>query len=363
MTEIEKAELTTHVLNKTPYLLVLSSPKNKHEPKQMVAKNQRLPYALTYPRDGGSEVRFELLDNEGSPVIGFRVETLVVNANEPQHFQSAGLPNDSIVQVIIKFAGQNKVIEVSLVRQSQIGLKDSEKQGLFELGIGLSRLGLSVIRMRRDETREELLNLTLSEGTTTFSITGSSQVTFAGSFEDIQIDNNSTQKTSCPVILRRVASRASKKAIQWSFSFDNPSLSSHMFFRWAAFESSSFEVFIEEEYLEKLKEFYSKIYKLAYNKLIQSSEDYVHLKYYADLNRVVEGFDINSRMWELTDIDNTNDFVYIQLLGLPKVKFILTYHEDPSTTLDNDLELVSLLGVAVGGFEGASLEIDGRSDR
>ena len=121
--------------------------------------------------------------------------------------------------------------------------------------------------------------------------------------------------------------------------------------------------FIEEEYLEKLRRHFAKLHKLISNKLIQSSEDYVHLKYYADLHRAVEGFDINGRLWELAEIDNTNDFVYIQLLGLPKTRFVLTYLEDPSTTLDKDLELFSLLGVAVGGFEGASLDIDGRSDR
>jgi hypothetical protein len=165
------------------------------------------------------------------------------------------------------------------------------------------------------------------------------------------------------VLLRRLASRTPKKAIQWSFSFDNPRLSSHLFFRWAAFESASFEVLIEEEYLEKLRRYFIKLQKLISNKLIQSSEDYVHLEYYADLNRITQGFDINSRLWEMAEIDNTNEFVYIQLLGLPKTKFVVTYLEDPVTTLDKDLELFSLLGVAVGGFEGASLEIDGRSYR
>lgn len=362
VSEIDQSELTTHVVNRTPFLLVLSSPKNRHEPKQTVARNQRLPYALTYPRDGGSKVKFELLDSEGAGLIGFCVETLAVNANEPQLFQSDGLPADGVVEVVIKFAGQNKVIEVSMIRQSQIGLKESEKPTVVEFGVGLSRLGLSVIRMKQDETREELLNLTLTEGAASFSVTGNSQITFAGTFEDLQVDNNSSEKTACPVLLRRVAARAAKKAIQWSFSFDNPRLSSHKFFRWVAFECSSFEVFIEEEYLEKLRRYFAKLHKLISNKLIQSSEDYVLLKYYADLNRAVEGFNINARLWELAEIDNTNDFVYIQLLGLPKTRFVLTYLEDPSTTLDKDLELFSLLGVAVGGFEGASLDIDGRSD-
>jgi len=362
VSEIDRAELTTHVVNRTPFLLVLSSPKNRHEPKQSVARNQRLPYALTYPRDGGSQVRFELLDAEGRPLIGFQVETLAVNANEPHHFQSDGLPADNLVQVVIKFAGQFKVIEVSLLRTSQLGSKDAEAPTLLELGLGLSRLGLSLIRMRQDETREELLNLTLTEGTASFSVTGSSQVTFAGGFEDIQVDNNASQKTSCPVLLRKLACRGPKKALQWSFSFDNPTLSSHLFFRWAAFESASFEVFIEEEYLEKLRRYFWKLHKQVSNRLIESSEDYVHLKYYADLHLTQEGFDLNKRLWELAELDNTNDFVYIQQLGLPPTRFVVTYLEDPGTTLDKDLELFSLLGVAVGGFEGASLEIGGRSD-
>ena len=193
---------------------MLSSPKNRHEPKQTVARNQRLSYALTYPRDGGSQVKFELQDSEGVGLIGFCVETLAVNANEPQHFQSDGLPADGIVQVVIKFAGQNKVIEVNLVRQSQIGLKDSEKPAVLEFGVCLSRLGLSVMRMRQDETREELINLTLTDGAASFSVTGNSQITFAGAFDDLQVDNNSSQKTACPVLLRRVAARAAKKAIK-----------------------------------------------------------------------------------------------------------------------------------------------------
>ena len=58
-------------------------------------------------------------------------------------------------------------------------------------------------------------------------------------------------------------------------------------------------------------------------------------------------------------MDKKNNYVYIDNLNLPNIHILLSYFQDPSSTIDKDFALVSLIGVAVGGFESANIDLKG----
>jgi hypothetical protein len=52
-------------------------------------------------------------------------------------------------------------------------------------------------------------------------------------------------------------------------------------------------------------------------------------------------------------------FIFIEELVLPSIMAKCSYYQNPSITVEKEFELMSLMGVAFGGFEDANITLKG----
>ena len=369
VTLIEKEELTTHILNRTNYIIKVSAINGRNEPTQIVESGQQLPYAQFFAKTNDQQLKFLVQDlSEESQLSGefvssFVVDTRSVNGVDATYFDTKF--KDQLMQVRVSFIGKNKVIEVCLVKQKDIHKKENRINESIEVCLRIVNIGVSFMRLSKDKPREEILNVSAFGSLISLSIDSLSQVSFRGKLDDIQIDNSRSPNTYYPVVLKRSEEKLRdgetiKPALNWIFSIEQSGKSEHMYFKEALVFVSKFDVYVEEDYAAKVQDYFSEISSKINDELENKSEKHLKLKYFESLLKIPENIDINKRSWEIKKIDTSNNQVYAEKLTLPVFSFSLSYYQDPSITMEKDFELSSLIGVAIGGFEDAKILIKGQ---
>jgi hypothetical protein len=58
-------------------------------------------------------------------------------------------------------------------------------------------------------------------------------------------------------------------------------------------------------------------------------------------------------------INESRNFIFLGKMKLPSIALEFSYHQDGSRLLENRLDVVSMVGLAVGGITDARINIDG----
>jgi hypothetical protein len=362
VSQLDTDEVTKVIYNRTPYKLAIKSKATRIEPVQEIDPGQKVPYAQNYPNKAGSVI-YVTFQNRSLETITVEVNFLVITST-PRHFD-CGEP-DKMIQVSVRFIGHHKVIEVLLVSKDDLRhLSQSKPDSILTLKFAYNIIDVSFMNLERKQPRKEICNMLMYDMGGLVEVKNMTNITMRGYIQHLQIDNNSNLNTSFPVVIRRTDDKLrknieKKKFLEWDIAFENPSISSHLYVSNLSLNLGNLEVFLEEEYLDQLIGYASKIGDRIQQEQQTSSFDFVKRKY-LDKMDLGDDFDFNRRVWEFTTLDKKNNYVYIDNLSLPKLKCLLSYYQDASSTMEKDfaLAVVSLIGVAVGGFENASIEIKG----
>ena len=360
---IELHQLSKVIKNSTPLMLEVRSKEVRHEPIQYVEPGTTLHFAQCYPRTS-SVLLIGITDELGRTLV---VESNYLNiSTEPLYFDWTD--RGCYIKVTVKFIGEHTVVDVGLSTKDSIA-EDRRRQRnnrSFQAKFAFNQIGLSVIKFKSEKKRVELYNATLSGlfGYVEAKGENYSDLTFAGFLTDFQIDNNSNPATNNPVIIRKApgmteAKRAEQRTLlNWTISLENPRNSSHLYLKHVDVAVSRLEAFVEEEYLDQVLSHFRNIsYALRKGRVIEE-QDFIKRKYFDDFVSMTDDFDLSKRIWEVETLDEKNNFVFIRSFLVSQVKLYVNYFQDPSSTIDKDFELVSLIGVAVGGFEDAKIVLN-----
>jgi hypothetical protein len=358
--EIPKESLTTLVRNNTPFELQLRSPENKQEPIQKVPPKGVLHYAQCYPNKTGSlvDIRYK---NATSEVVVLDLDFMIVSMDDPKYSEpdSQGL----VTQGTIGFFGDHKVVTISTKSLHSLARNTFNAHREISITYAFNIIGISIMKLRDKKPRLELLNITLKNTEGAIINKDAVSYTLGGFVNEIQIDNNSTPSTNFPVILRRAQGKPSVDTqgnfLEWELSLEDPSKSTHLYLNEVSIGICPIEVCLEEEYLDQLIDFGTDIYDSIFTSFTKNKIDYLKKKYYDDFLGVPDGFRLDLLFWQNAHLDQKNNFVYLDKLQLPFIECYLSYFQDPSSTIEKDFDMVSLIGVAVGGFEEARIKIEG----
>jgi hypothetical protein len=138
---------------------------------------------------------------------------------------------------------------------------------------------------------------------------------------------------------------------------ENPARSSHLYFSKIELKVAAMEAFIEEEYIDSIISYGNSLKKLISAHAGRSILECITRKYYEDLLKIPDHFQMEKRVWELSTLSDSNDSVYIDYMHVSQIRVILSYFQDASSTIDKDFELFSLVGVVLGGFEEAPIKL------
>lgn len=58
-------------------------------------------------------------------------------------------------------------------------------------------------------------------------------------------------------------------------------------------------------------------------------------------------------------LNDSKNFIFVNSMKLPSVALEFSYHQDGSRLLENRMDMVSMVGLAVGGITDARINIDG----
>lgn len=360
VSHLQAEEVTKVLMNNTPYKMSVRSKTWKHEPIQQIEPQTKIYYAQNYPNKAGSVILVHFYNSE-KQMITIEIDFLIITT-APRHFDCGEA--DKMVQVSVRFIGSNKVIEILLISREQlIHQTQNRPDEVITIKYSYNIIDLSFMQLPRKSPRRELANVFLYNTYGLIEVKNMTNITLKGCVEHFQIDNNSNQNTSFPVVLRRVNEKLrknipNKKFLEWNIAFENPSRSTHLYVSNLAVNLGNLELMLEEEYLDQVMVYFSEIAGRIQREKAHTHFDFIQRKYFDQID-IDDGFDFNKKVWEFTQIDKKNNYVYIDNLCLPKIWCLLSYYQDASSTIDKDFALVSLLGVAVGGFESASIEIKG----
>jgi hypothetical protein len=355
-----KEEVTKIIQNNTPFKVSIRSKATRSEPIQEIEAGQKINYAQNYPNKASSVI-YIMFQNHSQESITIEVNFLVITTT-PRHFD-CGEP-DKMIQVSVRFIGHHKVIEILLVNKEELRqLSQKKPDNVIQIKYTYNIIDISFMNLEKREPRKEISNLFLQDTAGMIEIKNMTNIKLLGYVQHFQIDNNSNMSTSFPVVIRRTDDKLrknieKKKFLEWNVAFENPSMSSHLYVSNLCLNLGNLEVFLEEEYLDQLIKYFSKIGDRVQEEKAETNFDFIKRKYYDKID-LPDNFDFNKNVWQFSQIDKTNNYVYIDNLSLPKLKCLLSYFQDASSTMEKDFALVSLIGVAVGGFENASLEIKG----
>lgn len=331
----------------------------RNEPVQQVKPGSRIYYAQNYPNKAGSIISIQLTNDDGE-TFNNEIDFLIITT-KPRYFETG--EEGKLIEVSVRFLGANKVISVRCVTKTELARTEGEEKTITEVRFSFNIIDISLLCLRKKEPRQELANIYFANSVGLLQIVNGTSITYAGYVDNFQIDNNSNLKSSFPVVVRNsedhIRRHAEKKRfLQWSIGLENPSVSNHLYFSNLIISLGNLEAFVEEEYMDLLLDYITSIGNRVARDSAQSDFDFVKRKYF-DMIAIPDNFDFNKRVWEYTTIDRKNNYVYIDNLNLPTVKCLLSYFQDPSSTVDKDFALVSLVGVAVGGFESAGIDLKG----
>ena len=354
VSSIPYEDLTVKIVNSTPFEVIVTCTSHGGEPEQRVASGSDLHYAQKYPSSSSSLVRV-VFEEEGVEVFSVDVDLLIITT-APKHYDLDS--KRGVMRVSNRFLGVHKVIEFGLVTPREIAA--AAKQGaLLDLRFGVAAVGVSLIYLRRKEPRIELAHIFLSNVYGMMEVRDGSSITCAGFVDHMQVDNNAHPNTSYPVVLRRCAdgirkSIQTKKFLEWSVSFEDPSKSNHLYLSNVLVFLGDLEVLLEEEYLDLVKSYLEGLSgRLNENQKEQAEAGFLQRRYFEQAG--TEG----EVVWQRAKTDLLNNYIYIDNLSLPHIKVLVSYFQDASATIEKEFELVSLIGVAVGGFDNAMVEMKG----
>lgn len=357
LNEIKKQNLTKLIKNNTRYEIEIRSSASKQEPPQIIKSGESIHYAQCHPMIAGSELKVTLV-NRDEVSLSFIVDVMIINT-EAQLFE---IDKDHLIKMTTRFVGANTVLEISTLNKADIRQRNLHMQeSSVILQCGINGISLSVMRLHEKKTREEFINLVFYRITAGLDIKSWSEMTFIGSIDDFQIDNNSVESTNFPVILRNFKTPGipedRSKFLQWHVVMENPTKSSHWYFSKVELKIAMMEAFIEEEYIDQILSFGKSLAKLISSQADRSVLECITRKYYDDLLTIPDQFRMDKKVWELSTLSENNDSVYIDYMHITPINLILSYFQDASSTIDKDFELFSLVGVVLGGFEEAPIKI------
>lgn len=359
LTALEEKELTMIVQNSTPFKIFARSKLHKFETVQTVYPENQIHYAQKYPNKSGSMLLIQFYNDEGNS-INLEVDFMIITS-EPR-FYEIGDPTH-LIEITVKFLGQNKVIGIRLVAKSEITREKKVNQEITLIRFEFNIIDISIVQLT-NKGRRELVNLYFSGNRGSLEMRELGGVRVVAQIDHFQIDNNSNIKTSFPVILRVTEDKIRKnvprkKFLELDVAFEDPSKSSHLYFSNIILALGNLETFIEEEFADQVLSYFESLFaRLSKGKQTTSHFDFIKRKYYEGIS-VDNSFDYNQQIWTFTVIDKINNYVFIDNMVLPQVKVFVSYFQDPSSTVDKDFELISLIGVAVGGFENAEIILKG----
>jgi hypothetical protein len=360
LTALEEKELTMIIQNTTPFKIFARSKLHKFETVQTVYPEDKIYYAQKYPNKSGSMLLIQFYNDEGNS-INLEVDFMIITS-EPR-FYEIGDPAH-LIEITVKFLGQNKVIGIRLIPKAEVTREKKVSQEITLIRFEFNIIDISIVQLTKGNGRRELVNLYFAGNRGSLEMRELGGVRLTAQIDHFQIDNNSNIKTSFPVILRVTEDKIrknvpKKKFLELELAFEDPSKSSHLYFSNIIVALGNLETFIEEEFADQLLGYFENLSsRLSKGKQTTSHFDFIKRKYYEGIS-VDNSFDYNQQIWTFTVIDRVNNYVFIDNMVLPQLKVFVSYFQDPSSTVDKDFELISLIGVAVGGFENAEITLKG----
>jgi hypothetical protein len=361
VTEIERGNVTKLIKNSTHFPIEVKSTNNKQEPTQYVKAGESIHYAQCYPKASGSELKITLANSKGE-FCSSTIDLMIIKT-EPVTYE-IGEAN-LLLRSTVSFVGANTVLELSTVRKDNFRSRDL-RQDAFKnmLQYSISAVSVSFMRLPTNKPRQELLNLVLTNVSGFVQVRGGSEITFDGSIGDVQVDNNSSETTNFPVVLKKAFIAGEERLAPearifcgWHVVVENPVKSSHWYFSDVTVKFSKVEAFIEEEFVDCLINYCRRLLKTIN---VEASRDIKHClkgKYYSDFLELPDDFDFSKMVWELAELVPTNNFVFLELFSVSPIEVELSYYQDAKSTVDKDFELFSLIGVIIGGFEEAQISL------
>lgn len=347
--EIEKSQLTRLIKNSTPFRLEIRSAKNRQEPIQTVMPGESIHYAQCYPKSSESLVLVTLIKGKGQS-CGTNIDLMLVKP-EPITYDIG--EEKLLLRSTVTFFGSNTVLDLVTVNKEDIKSRTPSLDSFKNMvQFTISAISVSFMRLPQGKRRQELLNLVLTNVSGFLQYTGS-EFTFDGAIEDIQIDNNSTEKTNFPVLLRKTefpGDGVKKYFCTWHSVFENPFKSSHVYVSKLQVKFAKVELFVEEEYIDNLLSYKDTLMK-SINIHQLGVKECIKFKYYTDFLQLPPEFDISKMYWELAEVAPNNNFIFMESIYVSPIEVELSYYQDAKSTVDKDFELFSLLGVIIGGFE------------
>lgn len=362
ISSLKPEEITNIVHNNTPYKISIRSKSLEEEPIQEIEAKAKIFYIQNLPNNprAGSIIQVAF-QNTSQQQVTIEIDIMIITT-APRHFD-CGEP-DKMIQVTVRFIGAHKVIEILQVSRAQLlELTQEKPDEVLIIKYSYNIIDISFMHLATKYLRKEVANLYLKDTAGILEIRNMTNITLKGFIDHFQMDNNSDKKTTFPVVFRKVNEKLrknieKKKFLEWSIAFENPSMSSHWYISNLALGLGNLEVMLEEEYLDVLLKYSVDLSERINREKDQKDFNFIQRKYFDKID-LEDEFDYNKKIWEFIQIDKRNNYVFIENMCLPKIRCLLSYYQDPSSTIDKDFALVSLIGVAVGGFESASIEIKG----
>lgn len=361
ITEIEKEKLTRLIKNSTQLQIEVRSAQSKQEPIQIVKPGESLYYAQCYPKSSTSLLQVSVEDKDGK-LCSKSIDLMIIKP-EPIFYEFGH--QSLLLRSTVTFVGANTVLELSTVSRDNFKSSSRLHEAFKNIILfSINAVSISFMRLPENKPRQELLNMVISNLTGFVQIIGNSEITFDGSIENIQIDNNSVENTNFPVVLKKAFNPSEDRLpivnrtfCKWHIVVENPVKSSHWYFSDINVNLSKMEVFIEEEYVDSLLHYKNNLLKAINVKSKLGVKECIVFKYYTDFLKLPQDHDISKRVWEVSELVPKDNFVFVESINVSSIGIELSYFQDAKTTIDKDFEMFSLIGVIIGGFEEAQISL------
>lgn len=359
--EINRENLTKVIRNSTQFDIEIKSSTTKMEPPQVVKAGKSEYYGQCHPKTSGTKLLISRVSDDDRQ-LSIEVDIAEIKL-EPQFFETP--IQNTLLQVNTQFIGANTVLEVRTINKENMrSRRDLQNAPVQMIHFGINFFSLSIMRLRENLPRQELLNLVFSSISTGIEIKSGSEITFVGYIDNIQADNNSIQEAIIPVTIRKdpklnpdILPPEETRLFQWHIVIENPLKSTHWYFSKLEAKVATIEALIEEEYVDTLLNFGRKVYESLSLEASTDMKECITRKYYRDFMEIHHRFDFSKRVWELSLLSPNNNSVYIEYMYISPLCVIMSYFQNSSSTFEKDFELVSLMGVMLGGFEEARIKI------
>jgi hypothetical protein len=116
----------------------------------------------------------------------------------------------------------------------------------------------------------------------------------------------------------------------------------------------------EEDYVTKLMKIGEKMNKAfsLIGKETIDNKSLIEHRYFKSLDQISDMSKFR-REWERAQMTESKNFIFINSMKLPSIALEFSYFQDGSRLLENRMDMVSMVGLAVGGISDARINIDG----